>query len=63
VIGLFDTGFLFILFDAKARVRRASGKPVVERAQERYAEYLTIIRRKAVFEIAGFNDPEARGAN
>lgn len=28
-------------------------------ASDRWNEYLTIIRRKAVFEIAGFDDPEA----
>ena len=28
-------------------------------AADRRVEYLTIIRRKAVFEIAGFDDPEA----
>ncbi len=87
---MFDTGFLYILFDEKAPVPRDRGK-LVERAQERidllvqtmsqrrdkiiipapalaefmllakdrYSEYLTIIRRKAVFEVAGFDDPEA----
>jgi hypothetical protein len=78
------------LFDDKARVPRdKSGKPIVDRAQERidflvqtmsyrkdkiivpspalaefmllasdkWNEYLTIIRRKSVFEIAGFDDP------
>lgn len=93
MINLFDTGFLLVLFDPKARVPRdkATGKPVVDRAQDRIEhlvqvmserrdkiiipapvlaefmflaadrrnEYLTIMRRKAVFEIAGFNDPEA----
>lgn len=28
-------------------------------AADRWADYLTIIRRKAVFEIAGYDDPEA----
>jgi hypothetical protein len=28
-------------------------------AADRYRDYLTIIKRKAVFEIAGFDDPEA----
>ena len=28
-------------------------------AEDRYADYLTIIRRRAIFEIAGFDDPEA----
>ncbi|MGO9258551.1 MAG: hypothetical protein ACLQU1_19870 [Bryobacteraceae bacterium] len=28
-------------------------------AADRWAEYLTIIRRRAIFEIAGFDDPEA----
>ncbi len=93
MIDLFDTGFLLVLFDPKARVPhdKSTGKPVVDRAQDRIAhlvqvmserrgkiiipapalaefmflaadrrnEYLTIMRRKAVFEIAGFNDPEA----
>ena len=92
MIGLFDAGFIHILFDDRARVPRDSkGKPVVERAQDRidflvqtisdrkdkiilpspaltefmllasdrYRDYLTIIKRKAVFEIAGFDDPEA----
>ena len=92
MIGMFDAGFLHILFDDKARVPRdKSGTPVVDRAQERidalvqtmsqrrdkiivptpalaefmllavdrWHDYLTIIRRKAVFEIAGFDDPEA----
>jgi hypothetical protein len=27
-------------------------------AADRWIEYLTIIRRKAIFEIAGFDDPE-----
>jgi hypothetical protein len=92
VIGMFDAGFLHILFDDKARIpHNKAGKPVVDRAQERieflvqtmsqrndkiivptpalaefmlmafdkWNDYLTIIRRKAVFEIAGFDDPEA----
>jgi hypothetical protein len=28
-------------------------------AWDKYSEYLTIIRRKAVFEVGGFDDPEA----
>ena len=92
MIGLFDAGFMHILFDDRARVPRDSnGKPVIEQAQsridflvqtiterkdkivlptpaltefmllaaDRYRDYLTIIKRKAVFEIAGFDDPEA----
>jgi predicted nucleic acid-binding protein len=92
VIGLFDAGFIYILFDDRARVPRdAKGKPVVDRAQDRidflvqtisdrrdkiilpspaltefmllavdrYRDYLAIIRRKAVFEIAGYDEPEA----
>jgi len=92
LIGLFDTGFLTILFDPKARVPRTkAGVPVVDRAQERidflvqslstqkskiviptpvlseflllsadrWNEYLHLIRRKAVFEIAGFDEPES----
>lgn len=93
VINLFDTGFLHVLFDPKARVPhdKVTGQPIVDRVQERIDhlvqtmsqrhdkivipapvlaeflllgadrrnEYLTIIRRKAVFEIAGFDDPEA----
>ena len=92
MIGMFDAGFLYILFDGKARIPRdKSGVPVIDRAQERidylvqtmsqrkdkiivptpalaefmllaadrWSDYLTIIRRKAVFEIAGFDDPEA----
>ena len=36
MIGLFDAGFLHILFDDKARIARdKNGNPVVERAQER----------------------------
>jgi hypothetical protein len=90
VIGLFDAGFIHILFDDRARLPR-KGKQVVERAQERidflvqtisdrrdkiilpspaltefmllasdrYRDYLAIIKRKSVFEIAGFDDPEA----
>ena len=27
-------------------------------AEDRYADYLTIIRRRSIFEIAGFDDPE-----
>lgn len=92
MIGLFDAGFIHILFDDRARVPRdAKGKPAVDRAQDRidflvqtisergdkiilpspaltefmllaadrYRDYLTIIRRRAVFEIAGYDDPEA----
>ncbi len=93
MIYVFDAGFLYILFDDKARVPRdAKGKLIVDRAQDRidflvrtisqksdnkiilptpalaefmllaaqrYSEYLTIIRRRAIFEIAGFDDPEA----
>jgi predicted nucleic acid-binding protein len=92
VIGLFDAGFIYILFDDRARVPRdAKGKLVVDRAQDRvdflvqtiserkdkiilpspaltefmllsvdrYRDYLAIIRRKAVFEIAGYDEPEA----
>jgi len=95
MIGLFDTGFIYHLFDDranKAKVQRdRHGRPMVDRVQERidylvqtfsqkkgkiliaapslaeflllaeekYLDYLTIIRRKAVFEIVGFDDPEA----
>jgi len=93
LINLFDTGFLHVLFDPKARVPRdrTTGLHVIDRAQERIDhlvqtmsnrrdkivipapalaeflllasdrrnEYLAILRRKAVFEIAGFDDPEA----
>ncbi len=93
MISLFDTGFLYVLFDDRARVPRdAKGKPVVDRAQDRidflvqrisagrdnkiilptpalaefmllaadrWIDYLTIIRRRSIFEIAGFDDPEA----
>jgi hypothetical protein len=92
VIYLFDTGFLHLLFDDRAKVPKdRHGKPTVDRIQERidylvqtisqrrgkiviaapslaeflllaeekYADYLTIIRRKSVFEVAGFDDPEA----
>jgi predicted nucleic acid-binding protein len=91
MIGMFDAGFLYILFDDKAKVPRDKfGTPFVDRAQDRidflvqtmssrrdkiiiptpalaeflllandrYSDYLTIIRRKSVFEIAGFDDPE-----
>jgi hypothetical protein len=92
MISLFDTGFLYYLFDDRAKAPKdRQGKPTVDRVQERidylvqsisqgrgkiiipspalaefmllawdkYSEYLTIIRRKAVFEVAGFDDPEA----
>lgn len=95
MISLFDTGFLYHLFDDRANKTKVQrdrhGKPLVERVQERidylvqtisqkkgkilipapslaeflllaedqYIDYLTIIRRKAVFEIVGFDDPEA----
>lgn len=91
MIGLFDAGFIYILFDDRARVPRdASAKLVVDRAQDRidflvqtiserkdkiilpapvltefmllssdrYRDYLAIIRRTAVFEVAGFDEPE-----
>jgi len=92
VIGLFDAGFLHILFDDRARIPHDSkGVPIVDRAQDRidflvqtmsrrkdkiilpapalaefmllasdrWNDYLTILRRKAVFEIASFDAPEA----
>jgi hypothetical protein len=92
VIGLFDAGFLHILFDDRARLPRdAHGKIKVSRAQDRidflvqtisergdkiilpspaltefmllasdrYRDYLAIIRRRSVFEIAGYDDPES----
>ena len=92
MIGLFDAGFIHILFDDRARLPRdEKGNPIVDRAQERidflvqtisdrrdkiilpspaltefmllsvdrYRDYLAIIRRKAVFEIAGYDEPES----
>ena len=89
-ITLFDTGFLLILFDPKARVPKGPDGKLVDRAQDRidylvqslskqrskivipapalaeflllasdrWIEYLTLIRKKSVFEIAGFDDLE-----
>lgn len=92
MIGLFDAGFIYFLFDDRARAPRDSkGKPIVDRAQDRidflvqriseqkdkiilpapalaefmllsadrWIDYLTIIRRRSVFEIVGFDEPEA----
>jgi hypothetical protein len=48
VINLFDTGFLLVLFDPKARVPRdkSTGKPVVDRAQDRIAHLVQVMSER-----------------